>query len=44
MALLDISNGAFGSIVKSVILLPLLAVLLVSIVQLSDPAGYNTDR
>lgn len=44
MAFLVMFNSASGSIIKSLILLPLLAVLLVSITQLSDPVGCYIDR
>lgn len=38
------SLSAFGSIMKSLALLPLLALFLVSIRQLSDPANCYTDE
>jgi hypothetical protein len=44
MALISMSLSAFGSIMKSLALLPLLALLLVSIRQLSDLANCYTDK
>lgn len=44
MALSVMYSSTFGSTIKSVIMLLFVAVLLVNIMQLSDPADYDTDR
>jgi hypothetical protein len=44
MALLVVSNLIPGSIIKSLILLPLLVIFLVSIMQQLDPAACYTDK